>query len=137
MLGGVTYETLSSWSEYSLPTLTRAFHRLLNQHPPTLSIPELTTNEAYLLVDGLWFGKRYALMLYRHSKVKHILHGSFVAKEFGSLIAKDLKYLVSRYRFTGIVSDGGTGIRMLYLLYLEVSHIRYVWHIFIGILLMP
>lgn len=40
-----------------------------------------------------------------------IIHASFVSKERGSLIAKDLKYLKSKYRFTGIVSDGGTGIR--------------------------
>lgn len=71
----------------------------------------MDTEEAYLLVDGLWFGKRYALMLYRHSKEKHILHASFVSKEFGTLIARDLKLLKEKYKFTGIVSDGGTGIR--------------------------
>lgn len=50
-------------------------------------------------------------MLYRHSKSKLLLHASFLSKEFGSLIAKDLKMLKSKYRFTGVVSDGGTGIR--------------------------
>lgn len=50
-------------------------------------------------------------MLYRHSKRKIILHASFVSKEYGSLIAKDLNILKLKYRFTGIVSDGGTGIR--------------------------
>ncbi len=50
-------------------------------------------------------------MLYRHSKRKVILHASFVSKEYGSLIAKDLKLLKMKYHFTGIVSDGGTGIR--------------------------
>jgi len=49
-------------------------------------------------------------MLYRHSKKKNILHASFVSKEFGSLIAKDFKLLKAKYRFSGIVSDGGTGI---------------------------
>lgn len=34
-----------------------------------------------------------------------------MAKEFGSLIAKDLKELKKQYRFTGVVSDGGRGIR--------------------------
>lgn len=101
---------LSSWSGYTIRGLEKQFHKLLDQLPPANDIPELETDEAYLLVDGLWFGKRYALMLYRHSKAKHILHASFVAKEFGTLIAKDLKYLSTKYRFTGIVSDGGTGI---------------------------
>lgn len=50
-------------------------------------------------------------MLYRHSKRKVLLHASFISKEFGSLIAKDLKLLKSKHRFTGVVSDGGTGIR--------------------------
>ena len=49
-------------------------------------------------------------MLYRHHKKKLIIHASFVSRERGSLIAKDLKYLKSKYRFTGIVSDGATGI---------------------------
>lgn len=110
ILYGVTYEVLSSWSRYSIQTLVSKFHSLLNQDPPPLTIPELTSDEAYLLIDGLWFGKRYALMLYRHHKRKHIIHASFVSKEFGSLIAKDLKLLKKKYRFTGIVSDGGTGI---------------------------
>lgn len=50
-------------------------------------------------------------MLYRHSKEKILLHASFMAKEFGILIAKDLGLLKSNYHFTGIVSAGGTGIR--------------------------
>ena len=49
-------------------------------------------------------------MLYRHHKRRFIIHASFVFKERGSLIAKDLRILKSKYRFTGIVSDGGTGI---------------------------
>ena len=49
-------------------------------------------------------------MLYRHHNRKLLIHASFVSRERGSLIAKDLKYLKSKYRFTGIVSDGATGI---------------------------
>lgn len=111
ILQGVTYEVLSSWSKYSIQSLVSKLHSILGQDLPQLIIPELTTDESYLLVDGLWFGKRYCLMLYRHSKRKIILHASFVSKEYGSLIAKDLKLLKLKYRFTGIVSDGGTGIR--------------------------
>lgn len=50
-------------------------------------------------------------MLYRHHRRKLLIHASFISKERGSLIAKDLKYLKTTYRFTGIVSDGGTGIK--------------------------
>jgi len=107
----VTYEVLCQWSRYSIRTLETKFHQFLDQYSPALAIPELTTEESYLLIDGLWFGKKYCLMLYRHHRRKLIIHASFVSKERGSLIAKDLKYLKTKYRFTGIVSDGATGIR--------------------------
>jgi len=90
--------------------LENIFHHFLNQIPPIIDIPELTTEVSYLLIDGLWFGKRYCLMLYRHHKRKTLIHASFVSRERGSLIAKDLKILKEKYRFSGIVSDGGTGI---------------------------
>lgn len=106
----MTYDQLVSWSSYSLRKLENIFHQFLDQSPPTLKIPELITEESYLLIDGLWFGKRYCLMLYRHHKRKLIIHASFVSRERGSLIAKDLKILNNKYRFSGIVSDGGTGI---------------------------
>ncbi len=73
-------------------------------------IPELTAEVSYLLIDGLWFGKRYCLMLYRHHRRKLLIHASFISRERGSLIAKDLKILKKKYRFSGAVSDGGTGI---------------------------
>lgn len=111
ILGGVTYEVLSSWSKLSIQALCTRFHTLLLQNPPSLKISELQTEEAYLLVDGLWFGKKHCLMLYRHSQRKVILYISFLAKEYGSLIAKDLQLLQTRFHFTGVVSDGGTGIR--------------------------
>lgn len=83
----------------------------MTQQPPELNLPEVTSEEAYLLIDGLWFGKRYCLMLYRHSQRRVILKASFLKREYGSLIAKDLTSLKKRYHFTGVVSDGGTGIR--------------------------
>lgn len=49
-------------------------------------------------------------MLYRHSKRKIIIHLSFLKREYGSQIARDLKLLQKNYRFTGVVSDGGRGI---------------------------
>ncbi|MBI4999154.1 transposase [Candidatus Gottesmanbacteria bacterium] len=108
---GITYENLSSWSGYSLRSLEAKFHQILTQGPPVVEIPPLDKEETYLLIDALWFGKRFCLMLYRHSKSKIILYASVLSREFGSLITKDLKILKSRYRFSGIVSDGGTGIR--------------------------
>lgn len=102
---------MSLWSRYSIKTLENIFHYHFTKSPPSIAIPELTTDESYLLIDGLWFGKKYCLMLYRHHKQKLLIHASFVSKERGSLIAKDLKHLKTKYRFTGIVSDGGTGIR--------------------------
>jgi transposase-like protein len=63
-----------------------------------------------LLIDALWFGKRACVMLYRHSKKRIIIHLSFLKREYGSQIARDLKILKKKYRFTGVVSDGGRGI---------------------------
>lgn len=110
-MGGVTYGQLVLWSGYTIQTLATRFHQLLTQDPPGIKLPKPEREEAYLLIDALWFGKRYCLMLYRHSKLKHLLEATFLAKEFGTLIAKDLERLKSKYRFSGIVSDGGTGIR--------------------------
>lgn len=110
-LGGLTYHQLSAWSGYTVRSIEKQFHRLLIQTPLPLKLPALIQDEAYLLVDGLWFGKRYCLMLYRHSKRKLLLSASFMAKEYGSLIAKDLELLKTDYRFTAVVSDGGTGVR--------------------------
>lgn len=110
VLNGINYTSLSSWSKYSLSWLIRLFHNLLDQSPPQLTIPEISDDESYLLVDALWFGKRACVMLYRHSKKKIIIHLSFLKREYGSQIAKDLKILKKKYSFTGVVSDGGKGI---------------------------
>lgn len=51
-------------------------------------------------------------MLYRQAKSKLLFSASFMTKEYGTLIAKDLLLLKEKgYRFTGVVSDGGPGIR--------------------------
>jgi len=123
ILGGVTYDVLSQWSHYSIQTLETSFHQLLSQNPPPLVLPDFLEEESYLLIDGLWFGKRTCLMLYRHSKEKIILYASFMGKERGSRIAKDLKHLNKTHRFTGIVSDGGTGIRnAVFTVYGHIPH---------------
>ena len=93
-------------------TLEEKFHKLLDLKPPENLPPELLTEEVYLLIDGLWFGKRFCLMLYRRSKDKLLLRTSFMAKEYASLISKDLIALKEAgHRFTGVVSDGGTGVK--------------------------
>lgn len=112
VLYGVTYSTLVRMSPYSLATLTRAFDRIFQKTPPQLIIPVLRETETYLILDGKWFGKRVCLMLYRQSRSKLILYACFMPKEYGTLILKNLKELDRQgYRFTGVVSDGGTGIK--------------------------
>jgi len=67
---------------------------------------------AYLLIDGLWFGRWFVLMVYRQSKTLLILHISIAGREVGTKIARDLRVLKEpkQYHFSGVVSDGGTGI---------------------------
>ena len=66
---------------------------------------------SFLLLDGVWFGRWFVLMVYRQSRTLTILHISVAGREVATKISKDLRYLLSLgYRFTGIVSDGGTGI---------------------------
>lgn len=75
-------------------------------------MPKIDEEETYLLIDALWFGKKFCLMLYRQAKSKLLLYASFLSREYGSLIVKDLSFLKENgYRFTGVISDGGTGIR--------------------------
>ena len=112
VLYGVSYVVLSKWSGYSIQHLHTQFERILSTLPPDLPIPQEKTTETYLIIDGRWFGKCVCLMIYRQSKSKLILYASFMKREYGSLILKNLKVLHEKgYRFTGIVSDGGTGIR--------------------------
>lgn len=112
ILWGHTYEMLSEMSGYSIPHLVECFHKYLATDPPVLPpIDQKGLSETFLLIDGLWFTKRFVLMAYRQSKTLVLLHISVMGQERGSKIAKDLKILNKIYRFTGVVSDGGTGIR--------------------------
>lgn len=104
---------LSSISGYSIQHLVYEFHKLLKLDPPHLpKFDQSGYNVAYLLVDGLWFGRWFVLMVYRQSGNLTILHISVAGKEASSKIIKDLRYLKEKlkYRFTGAVTDGGTGI---------------------------
>ena len=113
ILDCLTYKNITLLSKLSVFTLRRRFDQLLASSPPSFNLPlQSETEVAYLLVDGLWFGKRFCLMVYRQSKLKLLLYASFMAKEYGSLISKDLeKFKKKGYHFTGVVSDGGTGVR--------------------------
>jgi len=92
--------------------------------PPVLSMDQEKTEEAYLLIDGLWFGRTKCLVLYRQSGVKLILRASFMPKEWGRLIAKDLESLKRNgYHFTVVISDGGTGIaKAILVVYGAIPH---------------
>lgn len=112
VLWGLTYAVLSSLSGYSIRYLERKFHEYLEQRVPEIApLDQSHLEEAFLLIDGLWFTKRFVLMAYRQSKTLVLLHVSVMGNERGSKIAKDLRMLSKYYRFTGVVSDGGTGIR--------------------------
>lgn len=102
---------LASFSSYSTRTLARYFHRWLEDPPSIPKFNQAGQEVAYLLVDGLWFGRWYVLMVYRQSRNLTILHISVAGKEVSTKIGRDLAHLGERgYRFTGVVSDGGTGI---------------------------
>lgn len=124
VLYGNTYETIGSWSGYSIRILEEKFHHFLSESPPGLSFPQLKVDEAYLILDGLWFGKRECLMLYRQSKDKLLIHVSFMKKEYASLIRKDIQTIKKAdYHFSGVVSDGGTGVRKA--VWKEYPHVPY------------
>lgn len=105
---GNTYEQLSIVSGYSIQYLSTKFHVLLTQKPPEL--PVVPQVSAFLLIDGLWLKRGFVLMAYRQSKSLLLLHISVVGSEVATKIAKDLMIIKEHYLFTGIVSDGGTGI---------------------------
>jgi len=112
ILWGFTYKALSSLSGYSIPYLARKFHSFFASNPPELGfVDQSQMTVAYLLIDGLWFGRYFVLMVYRQSQNLTILHISSMKREVSSKIAVDLRYLTAAgYHFTGVVSDGGTGI---------------------------
>lgn len=118
ILWGLTYEMLSSSSGLSVRYLIREFHKLLLLDPPKLPRFDqvgrdgIVPDSTYMLIDGLWFGRWFVLMLYRQSGTLYLLHISIAGREAGTKITKDLKYIkeVLRYTFTGFVTDGGTAI---------------------------
>ena len=95
VLFGLTYEMLSTFSGYSIRHLEETFHRFLNQIPPSLSLPS-PTNPSFLLVDGLWFGRFFVLLVYRQSRELTILHISVAGREASTKIEKDLKFILAR-----------------------------------------
>lgn len=112
VLWGLTYEMFSSISGYTIPHLAAKFHAYFKTDPPLLPpVDQTGIEEAFLLIDGLWFGRWFVLMVYRQSRNLLIMHISIAGREVTTKISKDLKQVRSMgYRFTGIVSDGGTGI---------------------------
>ena len=111
VLYGVTYRYLEKVYRVNKRTMMRKFHRMLEEEPPELIIPETKNEESNLIVDGKWTGKKEVMKNYRRSDSRGILHILFLKKEYGSQIARDLEYLKSLgYKFTCVVSDGGTGI---------------------------
>ena len=112
VLNGITYEMLSTFSGYSIRYLEKIFHQLLESNPPSLSIPPSPVSSyPCLLVDGLWFGRWFVLMVYRQSKKLTIIHVSTAGREVTTKIEKDLKNILSLgYVFSAVVSDGGTGV---------------------------
>lgn len=111
VLWGLTYEMLSSFSGYSIQHLIEKFHEYLREDPPELPLLDQTAiSQTFLLIDGLWFGRWFVLMVYRQSGNLTILHISTMGREAATRIEKDLKKINTNYLFTGIVSDGGTGI---------------------------
>lgn len=113
ILWGLTYEMLASNSGYSIQYLVLEFHKILKLDPPKL--PRFNQSEfevAYLLIDGLWFGRWFVLLVYRQSGTLFILHISIAGREAQTKITKDLRFIKDelKYKFTGAVTDGGTAI---------------------------
>lgn len=108
---GTTYEHLSDQSGYSLQYLQLKFQPYFARNPPVIPpINQKDISETFLLIDGLWLKRGFVLMAYRQSRNLTILHISVVGREVATKIAKDLRILKDVYIFTGVVSDGGTGI---------------------------
>lgn len=81
VLWGFTYKAISSLSGYSIQYLSSKFHGFLLEKPTELPlIDQSQLDEAYLLIDGLWFGRWFVLMVYRQSKNLTILHISTMGK---------------------------------------------------------
>lgn len=134
VLRGESLQSIASKSGYFLGYLQEKFTTILCTEPPVLDIPipEFSWEERYMLIDGLWFGKRECVMLYRYAYYKPILRVSFLSKEYGTLIAKDLLWLKEQgYKTTCAISDGGTGIKKAILkAYGKIPHQHCLAHMY-------
>src|SRR5258708_9019609 len=112
VLWGHTYEQIADQSGYSIQYLSSKFQPFLLSEPPELRLLDQSNfTETFLLLDGLWLKRGFVLMAYRQSGNLKLLHISVIGREAASKIVKDLHHLLFLgYRFTGIVSDSGTGI---------------------------
>ncbi len=108
---GRTFESLADQSGFSTKTLQRYVHYQLEKETPKLDLLISLPRPYYLVLDGLWFEKEFVLMVYCISGLPFIIHHSYMKKEWGSQITKDLEYLKELgCDPDGLVSDGGTGI---------------------------
>ena len=108
---GVTYEHLSDLTGYSIQYIQGKFQAYFLQSPPVLPLLNQSSfTETFLLLDGLWLKRGFVLMAYRQSRSLRLLHISVVGREAATKIAKDLQTIKETYVFSGVVSDGGTGI---------------------------
>ncbi len=108
---GRTYQSLCDQFGLSIRSVENIVQSHLEEKPPVLLFPLVQYEPQYLLIDGLWFGKLFCLMLYRIHKSPFLVKATIMKKEYGSLIAKDLEDLkLQGYRFSGFITDGGTGV---------------------------
>lgn len=112
ILKGRTYDSLTPIPGISAKTLSRYVHQRLETLPPELTLPLPDPNRpCYLVMDGLWFGKKFVLLLYRISGRPYIIHFSIAAKEWGYHIERDLNSILAKgYIISGVVTDGGKGM---------------------------
>lgn len=103
---------LSVLSGYSVRFLEEKFHEYLATDPPLLPLLDQgQIEETFLLIDGLWFTRYFVLMVYRQSGNLFLLRIAAYHREVNTQIKKDLVWIRENgYWFTGVVSDGGTGI---------------------------
>lgn len=137
VLWGSTYEMLASLSGYSVRCLQKHFYGYFQESPSdTPPFNQSKISETFLLIDGLWLKRGFVLMAYRQSRNLTILHISVVGREAATKIVKDLRHLILLgYLFTGIVSDGGTGIvGAVNLVYPHIPHQICLAHMHRGII---
>lgn len=79
------------------------FHAYFREDPPTLpKLDQSNISETFLLIDGLWFGRWFVLMVYRQSGDLVLLHIAIAGREVTTKISKDLNMIKEMgYRFTG------------------------------------